>query len=86
MDRAEVIRERRSLPSTALDATDHKDTVTAINCSVPVRQFDVAGDRRAVRLGFNPMKASQICRHGSIGSRQDSQDVFTYIRSLSAGK
>lgn len=54
MDRAEVIRERRSLPSTALDATDHKDTVTAINCSVPVRQFDVAGDRRAVRLGFNP--------------------------------
>ena len=54
MDRAEVIRERRSLPSTAPDATDHKDTVTAINCSAPARPFDVAGDSRAARQGFNP--------------------------------
>ena len=52
MDRAEV-SEKKIFGKYCARCPEHKDKVMAIN-SVPFRQFDVAGDRRVVRRGFNP--------------------------------
>ena len=89
MDRAEVIRGKKIFGKYDAGCPDHKDTVTAINCSV--QSGNLLSPATEGRSGEDLISTIHEGKPNMPAwkhrlSRQDSQDVLTYIRSLSAGK